>query len=632
MRLRTWILPLLISTVHSLPAHAIDERSLHYETSPRTGKVIAIRNMAAKRTPAELRRMAGAASVLSPSARRFSGDAQAASLPVSDVEQLSHAFGVAKPTEELRLLSSHVDTEGIAHERYRQVVRGVPVLGGEILVHRNERGELTSMSGNILTSLGIETKPKVLPSRATKIALRNVERRGSYSLMHKRALVEVRELCRRQSPSDSRCFAKGRKSVSKRLLVSTPKLHFRNEGFLRNNSETATRLVYEVGVSLKTKPYAESILIDARSKKIVSRRPARHGMYREIWDCSDYFDEDLCMLNGWVSYYQYYFGRKEGEPVRGPNPMPPPFFGTTDVDYQYDLVPQVEAYYATKFDRDGGNGRGGIGDGIVKPFGTTRIWANTNGVRPDMCVTLGAWFYWDGSIATCVGMPQIHDLFGHEYAHAVTHFLSFNPDNSYNSLGIYWESGALMEHYSDLMGESFERYMTGTNDWILFNDDSYQSFVRPIADPPSALDLDLATIDPPAIPYPDRFHSPNYYCGTADAGGIHHNSTVPSKAAYLASEGGIFNGCTIQGIGFDKVEQIWYRAVTQYFTTSETFNMAYHSFRNACDDLYSPADCEEVTKALQAVELDQPGACSGLPALPPACGGACQLTNSFAAI
>jgi hypothetical protein len=100
---------------------------------------------------------------------------------------------------------------------------------------------------------------------------------------------------------------------------------------------------------------------------------------------------------------------------------------------------------------------------------------------------------------------------------------------------------------------------------------------------------------------------------------VHHNSTVPGKAAYLTAVGGNFNNCTITGLGTQKVEQIWYRASVNYYASSETFNGAYQALRQACLDLYPAADCAELTKALQAVELDQPGKCSGLPAQPPAC-------------
>ena len=151
-----------------------------------------------------------------------------------------------------------------------------------------------------------------------------------------------------------------------------------------------------------------------------------------------------------------------------------------------------------------------------------------------------------------------------------------------------------------------------------------------MANPP-ILEEDIEGVN---IPYPDRFNSSNFYCGTYDFGGIHHNATVPGKAANLLAMGGSFNGCTIRAIGRAKVEQIWLHALTHHFIQAETFNGAYSDYIQSCYDLYGPVDCDEVVKALQAVEMDQGGACLGLPGRAPYCANsmACTLTSSFRTI
>ena len=204
------------------------------------------------------------------------------------------------------------------------------------------------------------------------------------------------------------------------------------------------------------------------------------------------------------------------------------------------------------------------------------------------------------SIRICYG-SVIDDLVAHEVAHSV----------SKTAVGLIYsgESGALDESNSDVTGEMFEYYNSGNADWD-FGTGGRGGLFRSARDPHS-----LAN-NPPN---PDRYNDPLFYCGTSDLGGVHVNSTVPSRAAYFTAVGGSFNGCTLQGIGLEKVEQIWYRALTTYYTPSETFNGAYTALRQACLDLYGPADCAQLTTALQAVEMDQPGACSGLPARPATC-------------
>ncbi|HHL31813.1 MAG TPA: hypothetical protein ENJ41_04445, partial [Oceanospirillales bacterium] len=57
-----------------------------------------------------------------------------------------------------------------------------------------------------------------------------------------------------------------------------------------------------------------------------------------------------------------------------------------------------------------------------------------------------------------------------------------------------------------------------------------------------------------------------------DNGGVHLNSGIANKAAYLISEGGSFNGYSFTGIGQQKTEQIFYALLTQNLNPSSNFN------------------------------------------------------------
>ena len=117
-----------------------------------------------------------------------------------------------------------------------------------------------------------------------------------------------------------------------------------------------------------------------------------------------------------------------------------------------------------------------------------------------------------------------------------------------------------------------------------------------MADPPSMLQEGVVS--------PDRYFSPDFSTSTDASLRIHVNAGVTNKAAYLAVEGGVFNGFEITGIGFDKVEQIWYRALTTYFEPGETFDLRYYDIIQAATDLYSADDVWQVTMALRAVEIN----------------------------
>lgn len=296
------------------------------------------------------------------------------------------------------------------------------------------------------------------------------------------------------------------------------------------------------------------------------------------------------------------FGRSEGQPVRGPNPRTGTvYYGSTDVDALYDLVPFIDSYYLTKFGRNGPNGLGGMGDGTHYPRNVYPVFANAN-IFKETVAPLSAYAYYGdyGVVVVNRGSVQDPDLIGHEVAHCFADNMRHNEDGTTSAALIYsGESGALDEGLSDFYGEAFERYTTGTCDWSLTVG---LSCFRNLANPGSQFDPRDGF---PTTVCPDRYLSPDFYTGTSiDNGGVHHNSTVFSHGLFLATEGGSFNGFDITGIGFDKVEQIVYRAETMYFDSDETFNQAYTDMIRAAQDLYGPSEVATITSALQAVEMN----------------------------
>ncbi len=325
-----------------------------------------------------------------------------------------------------------------------------------------------------------------------------------------------------------------------------------------------------------------------------------YAIDRRIYDCGEPFSDVVCALDRFSTQHNYWFGRSEAQPVRGPNPLGPPYSGSTDVDKLYDLAPSVHQYYVDKFGRNGVNGVGGSGTGVDPRFLPSHYGAlaNSNGSAA------GATYCADGMGATavpsagyigvCAGSVD-EDTVGHEMFHLVS-----NPHLVTNSLAgnlPVGETGAISESLSDFFGAALERYATGSFDWLQ-TEGPGDTVVRNMANPGSLVDPVLG------FPFPDRYLSPHFYTGAIDSGGIHHNSTILSKASYLLTAGGSFNGYNIAAIGFDKVEQVLYRALTNYFQPVETFNEAYVDIIQAATDLYPASDVAEVTKALRAVELN----------------------------
>ena len=186
--------------------------------------------------------------------------------------------------------------------------------------------------------------------------------------------------------------------------------------------------------------------------------------------------------------------------------------------------------------------------------------------------------YGDGDGTQFTSFSGDLDVVAHEMTHGVT---TSTADLTYS-----YQSGALNESMSDVFGvliQTWDKYNVaagGTwkfdaNDWVV-GDEIYTpnkpgDALRSLADP--TLYNQPATMD-------------DYYNTYSDNGGVHTNSGIPNKAAYLVAK----------SIGCEKTAKIYYRALTTYFNANTNFAGAYSGLVQAATDLYG-ADSNEV-KAL----------------------------------
>ncbi len=497
---------------------------------------------------------------------------------------------------DLELLTAERDSLGMTHIRFGQTHRGLPVFGTELTVHLDAAGCVSSAGGALAPDLAVDPTPTLTGEQAGLLA----------------AVLLQAQSSRTETPEVR----------ATRLCILAP-------GLLRHDGDATAWLVWEVRAVLQDctsdcEPVAdETFYLDAHTGALREQQSGFRFLNRQVYDCAYKPGTTIaCQIDSLRDAYGYYFGRSEGQPTRGPCPqtgMNGIFLGSLDTDRLYDYLGLLHNYYLTNFNRDGGNARGGLGNGTDLPWTTTKGSTHTQGyptLTGGCPVAPGTCFTSSGSVRFCLGMV-IPDIVAHEYSHSISFFTHYTTVGQ-SGMVYSWESGSLQEHFSDLFGEIFERLVTGTNDWFFGNSvNAPTGVIRYLSDPPGMADdySDLA-----GIPYADRYRSSAFYCGTNNLGFIYHNTTVPTKAAYLLAEGGRFNGCTVAPIGLERVAQIWYRAMTQYYSTTESYNGAYAKLVQSAVDLYGADSVEacQTTRALQAVELDQPGACSGQPARLPA--------------
>jgi Zn-dependent metalloprotease len=279
--------------------------------------------------------------------------------------------------------------------------------------------------------------------------------------------------------------------------------------------------------------------------------------------------------------------------------------GDTDADLAYDYSGDTYDYFFNQHGRDSYDGQGAQLKSTVHYC-----------PGPSDCPYPNA--FWNGiQMVYGEGFSAADDVDAHELTHAVT-------EHSAN-LFYYMQSGALNESYSDIFGETVDQLNgdPGTP-WLMGEDVPGFGAIRNMMDPNQFG-------DPESMSDAAFFKCFDSYYG--DNGGVHSNSGVPNRAYALMVDGD--GGGIVAGIGLVKAGLIQYRALTSYLTSASDFLENYDALNQSCQDLIGTggitlADCNEVTEALDAVEMSDPWPCSpAQPSGPALCAPGLGPVNAF---
>jgi len=269
-------------------------------------------------------------------------------------------------------------------------------------------------------------------------------------------------------------------------------------------------------------------------------------------------------------------------PVWSESSQPPTM--NADVQLAFEYAGDTYDFFASRLGRDS-----------LDDAGMTLVSTVDYCPSPASCPYENA--FWDGSqMVYGEGFASADDVVGHELAHGVT-------DHS-SSLFYYAQSGAINEAMSDIFGELIDLGNgAGTDDpasrWLMGEDIPGFGAIRDMQDPPS-------------MGQPDRMQSP-YYTGDVDeldGGGVHTNSGVANKAAYLLVDGATFNGQTVGAIGADRTALVFYTANNDLLVSGSDYADLANALRQACSNLVgtagiTAANCTQVDRALLATQMDQ---------------------------
>ena len=195
--------------------------------------------------------------------------------------------------------------------------------------------------------------------------------------------------------------------------------------------------------------------------------------------------------------------------------------------------------------------------------------------------------YGDGDGVIFSPLSQSLDVVGHELTHAVT-------DNE-SQLVYRNQSGALNESLSDIFG-----VLMDPGDWMVGED---------VYTPGTAGDALRYMDDPPKGNQPD--HMDDFVVTGNDNGGVHTNSGIPNKAAFLMAAGGTHHTISVLGMGRANMGKVFYEAQINWLTSNSDFMAARNATLDAVAAIF-PGDLSKhntVQNAWAAVGL---GAPSGL--------------------
>ncbi|WLR41268.1 M4 family metallopeptidase [Bacillus carboniphilus] len=433
------------------------------------------------------------------------------------------------------------------HYKYIQHVNSVPVDGSEFLVHVNKEGEVVATNGNLQPEASKKlknTKAKIDTNKALKKAWKHID-------LNKEETIVEKDL------SDPFAFSDVEDTVENAELVV-----YENEGkFL---------LAYKVNLQF-IQPYGANwmIYINAKNGKVISSQNVIHEASTTGYGYG--VNGDKKSLNTYYYNGTYYLYDETKSAMSGTiqtrtanNYTSLPGSYSTDRNNAWTSRSQGAAvdahanaeivydYFYETHDRNSFDDRGSTIRSTVNYDSNynNAFWNGTQMV------------YGDGDGYTFDPLSGALDVVAHELTHAVTEYTA--------GLEYVSQSGALNESFSDVFG-----YFVEPEDFLL-GEDIYT---------PSRSGDALRSLSDPTL-YDQPAHMNNYQnlpeTKEGDWGGVHINSGIPNKAAYY----------TIQEIGDSKAEKIYYRALTNYLTSTSQFTDARAALLQSAADIYGSNSTE----------------------------------------
>ncbi|MFX3623659.1 MAG: M4 family metallopeptidase [Ectobacillus sp.] len=482
-----------------------------------------------------------------------SKEAEAIVFEYLNANKKDYKFGGKKAEETFKIKQKEKDPLGFTVLRLQQTYNGIPVWGSTQVAHVDKKGALKVVSGTVIPDLDKQEKLKGLNKIAPEAAIEAAEKDlGFQPVYEEKPTAEVY--------------------------------------VYKNGGEATYAYVVELNF-LSPEAGRYYYFIEAATGKILNKYNTVHNVTgtNQVGTGKGVLGDTKSIQTTLSGSYYYLQDNTRGAKIYtydARNRTSLPGYLWADIDNVFNASYDAAAvdahyyagvtydYYKNKFGR---NSYDGYGADLKSTVHYSRSYNNAfwNGIQM---------VYGDGDGTTFSPLSGSLDVVAHELSHAVT---------EHSSNLIYQnESGALNEAFSDIFGTLVEYYDNRNPDWEMGED---------VYTPGTPGDALRSMSDP--AKYGDPDHYSKRYTGTQDNGGVHINSGIINKAAYLLANGGTHYGVTVSGIGNDKTGAIYYRANNFYLTESATFSQARAALVQAAADLYGSASAEvnAVKKSFDAV-------------------------------
>jgi bacillolysin len=505
------------------------------------------------------------------------------------------AFGINKDSE-MYFKKSSTDLAGNKHYRYQQYYKNILVESSEYIVHEKD-GIAVSVNGKIANELPVNATPVITEQQALAGAL-NYLKADEYCWQN-----EIREkyLKAEAKNGEATYFPKAE------LVFASIDLH--------DNKEAKHILAYKFIIYI-SKPYndTKAIYVDAENGNIVKNLDLAMDCNRTtiqtnfngnqyIWTYTDSFMSGFDMEDDCSPTVIKVYNVVNNDNIYHDNDN----IWTTPDELSagsslWGIKKSLDTY-GVQFNRSGYNNNDGninIHQG-AKIDGSSNNASFTSGYGPVIAqCDIGT----GTDVNNVLDDWNTLDILGHEFSHGVS-------DAETSWAGVGGETGSLNEAFSDIMGETIEWYVTGTNDWL--------NGAQRLGGPTRSL------LNPKNKSHPDTYHGFFWEKTDFDNYGVHKNSGPMDYAFYLISHGGggwnvgdsttnVYkgNGCYyyISGIGIVEASRIFYHALN-YLGDNSLYTEACNYTIQSAIDLYGPCSKEaiQVAEAWRAVGIGSGSPC-----------------------